>query len=158
MGATLARPVGGWLADQMGGAKVLMWVFGFAAITRLVLAWEASSASIVIVTDLLLAVALAFGIGNGAVFKLVAQFFPKNTGLAGGLVGAAGGLGGFFPPIIMGVVHYHTGSYALGFAILATLAAFCLALLLSSPQGVPIVPRAKGESGWRSSYRRPRRG
>jgi NNP family nitrate/nitrite transporter-like MFS transporter len=47
MGATLARPVGGWLADQMGGAKVLIWVFGFVVLTRLVLAWEAGSANLV---------------------------------------------------------------------------------------------------------------
>jgi MFS transporter, NNP family, nitrate/nitrite transporter len=142
MGATVARPLGGWLADQMGGAKVLMWVFGFVALTRLVLAWEAGSANIVIVTDLLLLVAVGFGIGNGAVFKLVAQYFPKNTGLAGGLVGAAGGLGGFFPPLIMGVVRDHTGSYALGFIVLATLAAICLALLLASPQKLPAAESA----------------
>jgi hypothetical protein len=49
-------------------------------------------------------------------------------------VGAAGGLGGFFPPLIMGAVKDHTGSYALGFVILAMLAGLCLALLLASPQ------------------------
>lgn len=138
MGATLARPVGGWLADQLGGTKVLIWVFSFVVATRLVLAWQAGAANIVIVTDLLFIIALGFGIGNGAVFKLVAQFFPKNTGLAGGLVGAAGGLGGFFPPIIMGFVKDTTGSYAIGFVILATLAAFCLALLLAGPQSAPV--------------------
>ncbi len=137
MGATLARPVGGWLADQLGGTKVLVWVFSFVVATRLVLAWQAGAANIVIVTDLLFIIALGFGIGNGAVFKLVAQFFPKSTGLAGGLVGAAGGLGGFFPPIIMGFVKDSTGSYALGFVILATLAAFCLALLLAGPHKAP---------------------
>jgi NNP family nitrate/nitrite transporter-like MFS transporter len=137
MGATLSRPVGGWLADQLGGAKVLIWVFAFVVLTRLVLAWEAGNANIVIVTDLLFALALIFGFGNGAVFKLVAQFFPKNTGLAAGIVGAAGGLGGFFPPLIMGTVKDHTGSYALGFIILAALAGLCLALLLFNPQEAP---------------------
>ncbi len=134
IGATLARPVGGWLADQIGGAKVLIWVFAFVVITRLVLAWQAGNANVAIVTDLLLALAVGLGFGNGAIFKLVAQYFPKNTGLAGGIVGAAGGLGGFFPPLIMGAVKEQTGSYALGFIILATLAAFCLALLLANPQ------------------------
>jgi len=47
-----------------------------------------------------------------AVFKLVAQYFPKNTGLVSGVVGCAGGLGGFFPPLVMGFVRDHTGSYA----------------------------------------------
>jgi len=135
IGATLARPVGGWLADQVGGVKVLTWVFAFIVITRLVLAWQAGSANIVIVTDLLLATAVGFGFGNGAVFKLVAQYFPKNTGLISGIVGCAGGLGGFFPPLIMGAVRDRTGSYALGFVVLSTLAAFCLALLLArNPQ------------------------
>jgi MFS transporter, NNP family, nitrate/nitrite transporter len=137
IGATLARPVGGWLADKLDGAKVLMWAFALVVITRLVLAWEAGNANIVIVTDLLLVVAVGFGIGNGAVYKLVVQFFPKNTGFAGGLVGAAGGLGGLFPPLIMGALKDHTGSYALGFVVLATLAAFCLALLLAAPQEPP---------------------
>lgn len=134
MGATFARPVGGWFADQMGGAKVLIWVFAFVFLTRLVLAWQAGNANIVIVTDLLFSLALGLGIGNGAIFKLVAQYFPKNTGLAGGLVGAAGGLGGFFPPLIMGAVRDYTGSYALGFIILAALAALCLAVLVRSRQ------------------------
>jgi NNP family nitrate/nitrite transporter-like MFS transporter len=131
IGATLARPVGGWLADQVGGLKVLTWVFAFIVVTRLVLAWQAGSGNIVIVTDLLLATAVGFGFGNGAVFKLVAQYFPKDTGLISGIVGCAGGLGEFFPPLIMGAVRDRTGSYALGFVVLSTLAAFCLALLLA---------------------------
>jgi NNP family nitrate/nitrite transporter-like MFS transporter len=78
-----------------GGVKILTWVFAFIVVTRLVLAWQAGHANIVIVTDLLFAVAVGFGFGNGAVFKLVAQYFPKNTGLVSGVVGCAGGLGGF---------------------------------------------------------------
>jgi NNP family nitrate/nitrite transporter-like MFS transporter len=137
IGATFARPVGGWLADQLGGARVLIWVFAFIVLTRLVLAWQAGNANLVIITDLLLALGVGLGFGNGAIFKLVAQYFPKNTGLVAGLVGAAGGLGGFFPPLIMGAVKDQTGSYAIGFLILATMGAFCLALLLASPQELP---------------------
>ncbi|MBV8151246.1 MAG: NarK/NasA family nitrate transporter [Candidatus Eremiobacteraeota bacterium] len=133
VGATLARPAGGWLADQLGGEKVLVWVFAFVLVTRLVLAWESGNANMVIVTDLLLLVGIGFGLGNGAVFKLVAQYFPKQTGLMAGLVGCAGGLGGFFPPIILGFVKDQTGSYALGFILLSSLAAFCLAVLLARP-------------------------
>ncbi len=151
MGATLARPVGGWLSDQLSGARVLVWVFALVVATRLVLAWQAGAANIVIVTDLLFVIALGFGIGNGAVFKLVAQYFPKNTGLAGGLVGAAGGLGGFFPPIVMGVVKDSTGNYALGFVILATLAAFCLALLLSGTQRTTATANAAPWNGRRET-------
>lgn len=147
IGATVARPAGGWLADQLGGAKVLIWVFAFIVLTRLVLAWQAGNANIVIVTDLLFTLALCLGIGNGAIFKLVAQYFPTNTGLVGGLVGAAGGLGGFFPPLIMGAVKDRTGSYALGFILLATIAAFCLALLLAKPQRVAKRSTAGLETG-----------
>jgi NNP family nitrate/nitrite transporter-like MFS transporter len=140
--ATLARPVGGWLADQIGGVKVLTWIFAFIVVTRLVLAWEANNANMVIVTDLLLTVAVGFGLGNGAVFKLVAQFFAKDTGLVSGVVGCAGGLGGFFPPLAMGFVRDRTGSYALGFVVLATLAGCCLALILArSPEEARAVQR-----------------
>ena len=138
VGATLARPIGGWLADQFSGEKVLVWVFTFVVLTRLALAWQAGNANIVIVTDLLLLIGIGFGFGHGAVFKLVAQYFPRNTGLVSGVVGCAGGLGGFLPLGVMGVVRGHTGSYALGFVILSTLAAFCLAILLAAnPQQVP---------------------
>jgi NNP family nitrate/nitrite transporter-like MFS transporter len=137
VGATLARPIGGWLADQFSGEKVLVWVFTFVVLTRLALAWQAGNANIVIVTDLLLLTGIGFGFGDGAVFKLVAQYFPRNTGLVSGIVGCAGGLGGFLPPVVMGVVRDRTGSYALGFVILSTLSAFCLAILLASnPQQV----------------------
>jgi NNP family nitrate/nitrite transporter-like MFS transporter len=132
--ATLARPVGGWAADQKGGEKVLFWVFIFIVATRLILAWQATSVNIVIVTDLLLMVGIGFGIGNGAIFKLVPQHFPKSTGLVSGIVGCAGGLGGFLPPLIMGEVKDATGNYALGFVMLAVLAAMGLAILLASSQ------------------------
>ena len=136
--ATFARPLGGLLADLKGGEKVLLWVFVFIVATRLLLAWEATNVNIVIVTDLLLMVGIGFGIGNGAIFKLVPQYFPKSTGLISGIVGCAGGLGGFLPPLIMGEVKDATGNSALGFILLAILAATCLAVLLaSSPQRVP---------------------
>lgn len=132
VGATLARPVGGWLADQIGGMKVLTWVFALVVVTRLILAWEgAGNVNIVIVTDLLLATAVGFGLGNGAVFKLVAQYFAKDTGLVSGLVGCAGGLGGFFPPLVLRFVRDQTGNYALGFIVLSTLAGCCLALIIA---------------------------
>ena len=144
VGATLARPVGGWLADQMGGPKVLAWIFGFIVVTRLLLAWQAGGANIVVITDLLLLIAIGFGLGNGAVFKLVAQYFAKDTGLASGIVGCAGGLGGFFPPLVMGFVKDHTGSYALGFIVLAMLSAWCLLLLVGRRADVPAASRTQG--------------
>ena len=76
-----------------------------------------------------LASAIALGLGTGAVFKLVAQWFPSDVGPVTGVVGAAGGLGGFFPPLLMAIVKSLTGSYALGFILLAAVAAMCLIVL-----------------------------
>jgi len=73
--------------------------------------------------------AALLGAGNGAVFKLVPQYFPSETGSVTGLVGALGGLGGFFPPLVMGIVKSATGSYALGFVLMALVALACLMVL-----------------------------
>ncbi len=113
------RPVGGWLSDRIGGARVLFIVF----LTAACLVLGMTTASLVPFTIGALGAAACVGLGNGAVFKLVPQFFPKDTGTVTGLVGAVGGLGGFFPPILLGVIKAHTGGYALGFILLT---AFCL--------------------------------
>ncbi len=85
---------------------------------------------IVPLTICCLTVAVALGLGTGAVFKLVAQWFPAEVGAVTGVVGAAGGLGGFFPPLVMALVKSLTGSYALGFVLLAVVAVLCLAVLI----------------------------
>ena len=122
--ATLLRPVGGKLADKLGGAKVLMYVFVAIAVLSLLL----SFVSIVPFTIGALGCAASLGLGNGAVFKLVPQYFPKETGTVTGLVGAMGGLGGFFPPIELGLVKDATGAYTLGFVLLSAFALVCLAV------------------------------
>jgi NNP family nitrate/nitrite transporter-like MFS transporter len=85
--------------------------------------------------------ALALGLGMGAVFKLVPVWFPDNVGAVTGVVGAAGGLGGFFPPLVMGAVKSATGGYALGFVLMAVVALASLILLrsLRAPQHPPRV-------------------
>lgn len=128
--ATFARPVGGWLADKVGGSTVLMWVFSAGPVGALALAWLAGSPDMLLATILFLTTAAGLGLGNGAVFKLVAQYFPKNTGLVTGIAGCAGGLGGFFPPLLMGYVKDATNSYALGFVLLAAFAVGCLLVLV----------------------------
>jgi NNP family nitrate/nitrite transporter-like MFS transporter len=122
--ATLMRPVGGILADKIGGAKVLIFVFVTIAALSLLL----STATIVPFTIGALGCAAALGLGNGAVFKLVPQYFPKETGTVTGLVGAFGGLGGFFPPIELGLVKDATGSYLTGFILLSLFSLVCLAV------------------------------
>jgi NNP family nitrate/nitrite transporter-like MFS transporter len=80
--------------------------------------------------------AVALGLGTGAVFKLVAQWFPRDVGVITGVVGAAGGLGGFFPPLVMALVKSTFGSYTIGFVALAVVGVVCLAVLtrLDRPQ------------------------
>ena len=68
-------------------------------------------------------IAAALGVGNGAVFALVSVHVPpERVGSVTGLVGAAGGLGGFLPPIVMGLVREATGDYAIGLMLLSTVA------------------------------------
>jgi NNP family nitrate/nitrite transporter-like MFS transporter len=73
-----------------------------------------------------LGMAAAIGLGNGAVFKLVPEYFPRAVGTVTGLVGAAGGLGGFFPPLVLGFIHQATGQFTWGFILLALFSLFCL--------------------------------
>ncbi|MGB2913499.1 MAG: MFS transporter, partial [Pyrinomonadaceae bacterium] len=122
--ATFLRPVGGILADKFGGAKVLLGVFASIAVLSLLL----SSISIVPFTIGALGCAAALGLGNGAVFKLVPQLFPNETATVTGLVGAFGGLGGFFPPLELGLVKDLTGTYTLGFVFLSVFALICFAI------------------------------
>ena len=122
--ATLTRPAGGILADKIGGAKVLVAVFLGIAMLSLLLSFD----SIVPFTIGALGCAAALGLGNGAVFKLVPQYFPKETGTVTGLVGAFGGLGGFFPPLELGLIKDAFGSYTLGFVLLSAFSLVCLAV------------------------------
>ena len=113
--AVAARPVGGWLADRYGGAAVLTAAFAGIAVDGAVLAAVASHPTMLTVSIACLTMGVFLGIGSGAVFKLVPQEFPENPGAATGIVGAVGGIGGFFPPVVMGLIKGWTGSFALGF-------------------------------------------
>jgi NNP family nitrate/nitrite transporter-like MFS transporter len=113
--ATGMRPLGGWLSDRIGGARVLSIVFFGAAPFGLLMAWP----SILPFTVGALGCAALLGAGSGAVFKLVPQYFPAETGTVTGLVGAMGGLGGFFPPLLLGVLRDRVGVIWPGFVLLS---------------------------------------
>jgi NNP family nitrate/nitrite transporter-like MFS transporter len=113
--ATLMRPLGGWLADRIGGARVLSGVFLGVLPFALLLTWPA----MLPFTVGALGCAALLGLGNGGVFKLVPQFFPGETATVTGLVGAMGGLGGFFPPLLLGFFRDRTGALWPGFVLLA---------------------------------------
>jgi MFS transporter, NNP family, nitrate/nitrite transporter len=137
--ATLMRPIGGTLADRVGGKAILKWVFPFTGLMAIFLACPMMSTF----TIGALGMAAAIGLGNGAVFKLVPQYFPNSVGSVTGLVGAAGGLGGFFPPLLLGFVKQQTGSFTIGFILLGAFALGCLAVLLrvGRAQMTPAVAR-----------------
>jgi NNP family nitrate/nitrite transporter-like MFS transporter len=135
--ATAMRPVGGVLADRVDGRRILLWVFPLTGVMAIFLACPLMSTF----TVGALGMAAAIGLGNGAVFKLVPQYFPQAVGSVTGLVGAAGGLGGFFPPLVLGVIRRTTGACTLGFVLLAV---FCAGCLLVCWRGDGVRRRAAG--------------
>jgi NNP family nitrate/nitrite transporter-like MFS transporter len=122
------RPVGGYLADRFGGIPMLLVLYGGVAAVMLGMA---------LLPPLPAAVVLLFvgmgllGMGNGSVFQLVPQRFPQEIGVVTGIVGAAGGVGGFFLPNLLGGLKGLTGSFGGGFAVFAATGAGCVALLLA---------------------------
>jgi NNP family nitrate/nitrite transporter-like MFS transporter len=140
------RPAGGWIADRFGGYRVLLGVY--ASVAMLVTAmsalppvWQAIA--------LLVATLGVFGLGNGAVFQLVPQRFANTIGAITGLVGAAGGIGGFLLPSAFGVIKDWTGSYAGGFLLVGLLstAGFTTLLHLGSRWTRDWEPAAGARSG-----------
>jgi NNP family nitrate/nitrite transporter-like MFS transporter len=127
--AVVARPVGGTLSDRVGARTVL--VASFTGTITLALVLAALYEEMVPLTIACLTLAVFLGLGTGAVFKLVPEWFPEQVGAVTGVVGAAGGLGGFFPPLVMALVKSVTGSYTLGFVLMAAVAASALLVLLA---------------------------
>jgi NNP family nitrate/nitrite transporter-like MFS transporter len=124
---SLLRPVGGALADRFGGVRTLMTVYGLATLGLLVASFRLPAASTALAVILFAMGAL--GAGNGAVFQLAPQRFSKEIGVVTGLVGAMGGVGGFYLATTLGFAKQATGSYGAGFLGFAALALLALAAL-----------------------------
>lgn len=124
---SLVRPLGGALADRIGGVRALMMVFVVGALS---LAGVPQAGSLTAALGLFVIAMLAFGIGNGSVFQLVPQRFSAEIGVMTGLVGMAGGMGGFYLASSLGFARQWSGSFAPGFYIFAGLAAVALVALL----------------------------
>ena len=128
--AVVMRPVGGWLSDRIGPVPVLAGGFAIVAVGAGVAATHPLLEHVGTVA--FLAMAAALGSGSGATFALVAKVTdPSRVGGVTGLVGAAGGLGGFVPPLVMGYVYGRTDSYAIGLWLLSVTAVLTLALTLT---------------------------
>ncbi|HQT65670.1 MAG TPA: nitrate/nitrite transporter [Acidocella sp.] len=135
---SMFRPIGGWLADKVGGIRALSVLYVLAAAMLVLVSvglpslWMALGAFVVAM--------LALGTGNGAVFQLVPVRFGREIGVMTGLVGFAGGLGGFYLASSLGFSKQWTGSYQAGFLIFAGLA-------LVAFIGINIVKKS-----WRASF------
>lgn len=125
--ATLIRPIGGKLADKINPYNILVFVFLGMSLAGVVLAFNPE---IKLYTIACLSISLFAGIGNGTIFKLVPLYFSKQSGFVNGFVAAMGGLGGFFPPILLTTVHNITGHYAIGFMGLSEVALASLVMVI----------------------------
>jgi len=120
------RPLGGYVADRIGGVRLLSVLFVGVASMYLAAARLPAIAPMVAV---LVTAMVCLGLGNGAVFQLVPQCFRRQIGIATGVVGAVGGLGGFMLPTMLGQFKQHTGSFAAGFVLLGCMATLAFLLL-----------------------------
>ncbi len=114
---SLIRPVGGYVADRHGGMRTLYYVL--PAIAGSVVAIVSPSQATAML--MMLVATVATGVGNGVVFQLVAEWFPNEIGVASGVVGACGAVGGFLLPLLAGMTKEMTGSYELGLWLFAGL-------------------------------------
>ncbi len=121
---SLVRPVGGMLADRVGGIKTLSIMYVIAAAALITASTGLSSAAAALAAFVV--AMLALGTGNGAVFQLVPQRFRKEIGVMTGLVGMAGGIGGFYLASSLGLSRQITGSYQLGLMVFGSLALVAL--------------------------------
>jgi Nitrate/nitrite transporter len=143
--AVVMRPVGGWFSDRVGPIPVLTVVYAVLTAGAIVQSFTADLRPLG--TIAFLSMAAALGAGSGATFALVGKVAPASkVGSVTGLVGAAGGLGGFIPPLVMGYIYGRTGSYGWGLALLAMVAAgtmiFTMTVVRSAALG-----RAAAEAG-----------
>ncbi|HEX7873028.1 MAG TPA: nitrate/nitrite transporter [Sphingobium sp.] len=126
---SMVRPLGGALADRIGGIKTLSLVYLVAAI--LLIAISAAPHNFAVLFPLFFCVMGTLGVGNGAVFQLVPQRFRNQIGVMTGLVGFGGGVGGFYLASSLGLAKQFTGSPSAGFLIFAALALIALGGLTS---------------------------
>ncbi len=123
----MIRPLGGYIADKISGATALLYFLGGIALFNFLFAL--STPPLLFGILLFLGLYIFYGLGNGAVFQLVPHRWPHQTGLMTGIIGAAGGIGGFYLPTVNGMVYELTGAYNLAFAFFGTVALLCMLIV-----------------------------
>ncbi|HEU4389219.1 MAG TPA: nitrate/nitrite transporter [Blastocatellia bacterium] len=124
------RPLGGYLADRIGGARLLLvLLLGVVA----VYGFGAALPGLAIMFVVLLAGMACLGMGNGATFQLVPQRFNSQVGIATGVIGAVGGTGGFLLPMLLGSAKQLSGSFGGGFVLLSVAALGALVVVYFLP-------------------------
>ena len=135
--ASLLRPVGGYLSDRFGARRLMYWTFGLmllasgvlmmpeghivlelASGNREVMPWHVS---VGLFTALVFLIGISMGVGKAAVYKHIPEYFPKDVGAVGGLVGTLGALGGFFLPPLFAYAQKWTGMPQSTFGVLFAL-------------------------------------
>jgi len=125
---SVCRPIGGWLADRVGGVAVLKVLFFLIAI---LLSISSQLLPFWLQMTVLFLIMMGYGMGNGAVFQLVPLRFSKEIGVVTGIVGAAGGIGGFFLPTILGFFKELTGTYTAGLLFLTIIVSIAAWMMLA---------------------------
>lgn len=125
---SFVRPIGGYFADRFGGIRILTVLYGLIAVLALAIG---TLPALGIETLLIFIMMTLLGSGNGSVFQIVPQRFPKEIGVVTGIVGAVGGIGGFILPNLLGSFKDTTGSYGTGFLIYTLAAIGCIVLIVS---------------------------
>jgi NNP family nitrate/nitrite transporter-like MFS transporter len=142
------RPLGGYLSDKFGGTRILTVVLGGIA-TAYALGSTLPDLKIMIV--IIIAGMACLGLGNGSIFQLVPLRFPREIGIATGVVGAVGGIGGFLLPNLLGVTKQITNSFSAAFIVLAALAVTAILLLQVATgkrlQGLAIAAASEAGTG-----------
>jgi len=138
---SMVRPVGGALADRIGGIRTLSVMYSVAMITLAVVSFRPQQASAALA--LFIFGMLALGMGNGAVFQLVPQRFRWEIGVMTGLVGMTGGIGGFYLASSLGYSKQLTGTYQAGLVVFAALA------------GLALLGLSSVKSRWRTTWGAP---
>ncbi|MES2580895.1 MAG: nitrate/nitrite transporter [Pseudomonadota bacterium] len=121
---SLVRPIGGMIADRIGGIRTLLTMYSIAAILLFIMSFGQPTYQLALA--IIIPVMAVLGMGNGAVFQLVPQRFRKEIGVMTGLVGMAGGVGGFYLAASLGYVKQATGNYQIGILIFAGLAVLAM--------------------------------